>query len=154
MQNNFNFVERFAPLSSLQGTIIEINSDKFLIAPEGLISYNIQDDHAVVWYKNEGEDCPRFAQLGEFVSYRQVMTALLPIDLPIGLPWGTTCPEDLLAVLECAPEEVLVAFATWAGEFHPERYPSTKEVWQWLNRQWGEERHHDRLPSIRELWVA
>ena len=154
MVNRFNFVERFAPLSSLQATIIEIDSDKFLIAPEGMISCNVQDDHAVVWYKNDGEDAPRFAQMGEFVTYRQVMTALLPIDLPIGLPWGTPIPEDLLAVLEVAPEEVLVAFATWAGELHEDRYPSTKEVWQWLNASWREERHHDRLPSIRELWVA
>ena len=134
MVNNFNFVERFAPLSSLQGTVIEIDQDKFLVAPEFLISTSIQDDHAVVWYQNEGEDLPRFAQMGEFVDYRQVMTALLPIDLP----WGTACPADLLAVLESAPEEVLVAYATWAGDFHPERYPSVRETWGWLNRQWGE----------------
>ena len=134
MENRFNFVERFAPLSSLQVTIIEISQDKFLIAPEGLISYNIQDDHVVVWYQNDGEDLPRFVQMGEFVSYQQVATALLPIDLP----WGTACPSDLLAVLECAPEQALVAYATWAGDFHPERYPSVRETWGWLNRQWGE----------------
>ena len=132
--NRFNFVERFAPLSSLQGTIIEIDQDKFLIAPENVLSVNIQDDHAVVWYKNDGEDCPRFAQLGEFVSYRQVMTALLPIDLP----WGTAAPQDLIAVLEVAPEEVLVTYAAWAGELHADRYPSVRETWGWLNRQWGE----------------
>ena len=140
MENRFNFVERFAPLSSLQATVVEIDSDKFLIAPENLISCNIQDDHAVVWYKNDGEDAPRFAQMDEFVTYRQVMTALLPLDLPIGLPWGTTCPEDLLAVLEVAPQEVLVAFATWAGELHEDRYPTVKECWVWLNRQWGPSR--------------
>ena len=134
MQNHFNFVERFAPLSSLRMTVIEIDQDKFLVAPEGLISCNVQPDHAVVWYQNSGEDLPRFAQLGEFVTYRQVMTALLPIDLP----WGTAAPQDLLAVLECAPEEVLVAYAAWAGDFHPERYPSVRETWGWLNRQWGE----------------
>ncbi len=43
-----------------------------------------------------------------------------------------------LVVLECAPEEALVAYATWAGDFHPERYPSVRETWGWLNRQWGE----------------
>ena len=134
MSNVFNFVERFAPLSSLQGTVVEFNDDKFIIAPEGMISCNLQDDHVVVWYQNEGEDCPRFAQMGEFVNYRQVMTALLPIDLP----WGTAVPEDLLAVLESAPEEVLVAYATWAGDFDTERYPSVRETWGWLNRQWGE----------------
>ena len=134
MENNFNFVERFAPLSRLQATVVEITPDRFIIAPEGLISCNIQDDHVVVWYKNEGEDSPRFAQMGEFVNYRQVATALLPIDLP----WGTEFPADLLAVLESAPEEVLVAYATWAGDFHPERYPSVRETWGWLNRQWGE----------------
>ena len=134
MVNNFNFVERFAPLSSLQGTIVEIGPDRFIVAPEGMISCNLQDDHAVVWYKNEGEDLPRFAQLGEFVSYQQVATALLPIDLP----WGTEFPADLLAVLEVAPEQALVAYATWAGDFHPERYPSVQETWGWLNRQWGE----------------
>ena len=134
MVNNFNFVERFAPLSSLQGTIVEIGPARFIVAPEGMISCNLQDDPAVVWYKNEGEDLPRFAQMSEFVNYRQVATALLPI----GLPWGTAVPQDLLAVLECAPEEALVAYATWAGDFHPERYPSVQETWGWLNRQWGE----------------
>ena len=136
MQNRFNFVERFAPFSSLQMTIVEMDDGRFVMAPEGLISTNIQDDHVVVWYKNEGEDSPRFAQLGEFVNYRQAMTALLPIDLP----WGTAVPQDLLAVLELAPEEVLVAYATWAGEFNPERYPSVRETWEWLNSQWGEMR--------------
>ena len=134
MENRFNFVERFAPLSSLQMTVVELDDGRFVLAPEGMISCNLQDDHAVVWYQNEGEDLPRFAQLGEFVNYRQVMTALLPIDLP----WGTECPADLLAVLESAPEEVLVAYATWAGDFHPERYPSVRETWEWLNALWGE----------------
>lgn len=54
MTNNFNFVERFAPLSSLQGTIVEITTDKFIIAPEDMVSCNIQDDHVVIWYKNPG----------------------------------------------------------------------------------------------------
>ena len=134
MGNSFNFVERFAPLSSLQMTIVEFDDGRFVLAPEGMISCNLQDDHAVVWYKNEGEDSPRFAQMGEFVSYQQVATALLPIDLP----WGTECPADLLAVLEVAPEQVLVAYATWAGDFDPDRYPTTRETWAWLNRQWGE----------------
>ena len=134
MENNFNFVERFAPLSRLQATVVEITPDRFIIAPEAMISCNLQDDHVVVWYKNSGEDLPRFAQLGDFWSYQQVATALLPIDLP----WGTEFPADLLAVLESAPEEVLVAYATWAGDFHPERYPSVRETWGWLNRQWGE----------------
>ena len=133
MVNNFNFVERFAPLSSLQGTIVEIGPGRFIVAPEGMISCNLQDDPAVVWYKNEGEDLPRFAQMSEFVNYRQVATALLPI----GLPWGTAVPQDLLAVLECAPEEALVAYATWAGDFHPERYPSVQETWGWLNANFG-----------------
>ena len=134
MSNVFNFIGRFCPLSSLQGTIVEIGPDRFIIAPEGMISCNIQPDHAVVWYQNEGEDYPRFAQLGEFVNYRQVATALLPIDLS----WGTGCPADLLAVLESAPEEVLVAYAAWAGAFHPERYPSVQATWGWLNALWGE----------------
>ena len=136
MTNVFNFVERFAPLSSLQGTVVEFDHNKFIIAPEGMISCNLQDDHAVVWYKNEGEDLPRFAQMGEFVDYQRVMTALLPIDLP----WGTAVPEDLLAVLECAPEEVLVAYATWAGDFDTERYPSVVETWGWLYSKFGQQR--------------
>ena len=82
MTNTFNFVERFAPLSSLQGCVVEFDNGKCIIAPEGMISCNLQDDHVVVWYKNEGEDLPRFAQMGEFVSYQQVATAILPIDLP------------------------------------------------------------------------
>ena len=134
MNNHFNFVERFAPLSSLRMTIIEFDDGRFIIAPEAMISCNNQNDHVVVWYKNEGEDSPRFAQMGEFVNYRQVMTALLPVDLP----WGTAVPQDLLAVLECAPEEALVAYAAWAGDFCPERYPSVRETWGWLNAMWGE----------------
>ena len=133
MQNQFNFVERFAPLSSLQVTMVEITPDKFLVAPEGLISTNIQDDHVVVWYKKAGEDLPRFAQLGDFWSYRQAVAALLPIDLG----WGHRIPRDLLAVLESAPQEVLEAFASWVRDFHPERYPSVRETWGWLNSQWG-----------------
>ena len=134
MSNTFNFIERFCPLSSLQGTIVDIGPDRYVIAPEDLISCNIQNDHVVVWYKNPGEALPRFAQMGEFVSYQQVATALLPIDLP----WGTECPADLLAVLELAPEEVLAAYATWAGDFDPDRYPTTRETWAWLNALWGE----------------
>ena len=134
MENRFNFVERFAPLSSLQMTIVEFDDGRFVLAPEGMISCNLQDDHVVVWYKNEVEDSPRFAQMSEFVTYRQVATALLPIDLP----WGTAVPADLLAVLEVAPEQVLVAYATWAGDFDPDRYPSVRETWQWLSGQWGE----------------
>ena len=134
MQNRFNFAGRFAPFSNLQGTVVEFSDDKFIIAPENMISCNLQDDHVVVWYQNDGEDLPRFAQIGEFVTYRQVMTALLPIDLPL----GTAVPQDLLAVLEVAPEQVLVAYATWAGDFDTERYPNTRETWAWLNRHWGE----------------
>ena len=133
MQNHFNFVERFAPLSNLSGTVVEFDHDRYIIAPEGMISCNLQDDHAVVWYKNPGEDLPRFAQMGEFVTYRQVMTALLPIDLP----WGTAVPQDLLAILESAPDEVLVAYATWAGDFDTERYPSALETWGWLYSKFG-----------------
>ena len=128
-----NFIERFAPLSSLQGTVVEFDHNKFIVAPDGMISCNLQDDHAVVWYQNEGEDFPRFTQMGEFVNYRQVMTALLPIDLP----WGTAVSEDLLAVLESAPEEVLVAYATWAAGFSSERYPNVRETWWWLNSKFG-----------------
>ena len=133
MENRFNFVERFAPLSSLQMTVVELDDGRFVMAPPELLSTNFQPDHIVVWYQNEGEDYPRFAQLGEFVSYQQVATALLPIDLP----WGTECPQDLLAVLELAPQEVLVAYASWAGDFHPERYPSVRETWGWLNSKFG-----------------
>ena len=133
MTNAFNFVERFAPLSSLQSTIVEFNDGRFIIAPEGMISCNLQDDHVVVWYKNPGEDLPRFAQMGEFVDYRRVMTALLPINLP----WGTAMPQDLLAVLEVAPDEVLMAYATWAGDYNPERYPSVRETWGWLYSKFG-----------------
>ena len=133
MQNRFNFAERFAPLSSLRATIVKFSDDRFIVAPEGVISCNLQEDHVVVWYKNEGEDLPRFAQMSEFVNYQRVMTALLPIDLHL----GTVVPQDLLAVLESAPEEVLVAYAAWAGDYNPERYPSVRETWGWLNANFG-----------------
>jgi hypothetical protein len=54
MTNVFNFVERFAPLSSLKATILELDSDKFIVAPEDTVSCNFQDDHVVVWYKRPG----------------------------------------------------------------------------------------------------
>jgi hypothetical protein len=133
MPNSFNFAERFTPFSNLQATVVEFDDGKFIIAPEGMISCNLQEDHAVVWYHVPGEDLPRFAQMSEFVNYRQVMTALLPVDLP----WGTAVPQDLLAVLESAPEEVLVAYATWADDFDTDRYPSVRETWEWLNATFG-----------------
>ena len=133
MSNLFNFAERFAPLSSLQGTVVEFDNDRFIVAPEGMISCNLQEDHVVVWYHVPGEDRPRFAQMSEFVDYRRVMTALLPVDLP----WGTAVPQDLLAVLESAPEEVLMAYAAWAGDFDTDRYPSVLETWGWLNATFG-----------------
>lgn len=133
MQNRFNFAERFAPLSSLQVTVVEFSDGKFIIAPENMISCNLQEDHAVVWYHVRGEDRPRFAQMSEFVDYRRVMTALLPIDLP----WDTAVPQNLLAVLESAPEEVLMAYAAWADDFDTERYPSVRETWGWLNATFG-----------------
>lgn len=97
MQNQFNFVERFAPLSFMEMTVLEISEDKFIMAPADLISWSVQDDHVVVWYQNEGEDSPRFAQLGEFVNYRQVMTALLPIDLSLGTEFPKTSLRCLRA---------------------------------------------------------
>jgi hypothetical protein len=133
MTNAFNFVERFTPFSNLQATVVEFDNDKFIVAPEGLLSCNLQDDHVVVWYQNDGEDHPRFAQMSEFVNYQQVMAALLPIDLPL----GAAVPQDLLAVLESAPEEVLVAYATWADDFDTDRYPSVRETWEWLNATFG-----------------
>ena len=33
MTNNFNFVERFAPLSNLQGCVVEFDNDRFIVAP-------------------------------------------------------------------------------------------------------------------------
>lgn len=136
MTNAFNFVERFAPLSNLKNTVIEFDDGRFIIAPENVISCNVQDDHVVVWYQNHGEDKPRFAQMREFCDYRRVMTALLPIDLP----WGTAVPQDLLAVLETAPEEVLVAYAAWADDFATDRFPNVRETWAWLNANFGEAR--------------
>lgn len=112
---------------------MEFDGGRFIIAPEGMISCNLQDDHVVVWYKNPGWDKPRFAQMG-FCTYQQVATALLPIDLPS----GTVVPQGLLAVLESAPDEVLVAYATWADDFATDRYPNVLETWSWLNTWWGE----------------
>ena len=58
MENRFNFVERFAPLSSLQMTVVEFDDGRFVMAPENLISCSLQEDHAVVWYQNEGKTSP------------------------------------------------------------------------------------------------
>ena len=134
MENNFNFVERFAPLSSLQGTVVEFDHDRFIIAPEGMISCNLQEDHVVVWYKDG--DRFGFVQVGQadYLNYAQAFAALVPIDVPR----AATVSPDLMAVLESAPDEVLQAFAAWAGDYNPERYPSTREVWGWLNHTWGE----------------
>ena len=128
-----NFIERFAPLSNLQATVLEIDSNTFAILPEGAVSWTVQEDHTVVWYQNQ--DGLHFAQIGQadYLNYAQAFAALVPIDVP----WAATVSPDLMAVLSSAPDEVLVAFAAWAGDYNPERYPSTREVWEWLNHTYG-----------------
>ena len=129
-----NFIERFAPLSRLQATVLEIDSNTFAILPEGAVSWTVQKDHTLVWYKNR--DGLHFAQVPQntYLSYAQAFAALVPIDVS----YRDTVSPDLMAVLESAPDEVLQAFAAWAGDYNPERYPSTREVWGWLNATWGE----------------
>ena len=128
-----NFIERFAPLSRLQATVLEIDGDTFALLPEGAVSWTVQDDHTVVWYKDG--DKFRFVQVGQdtYLSYAQAFAVLLPIDVS----YGDTISTDLVAVLEIAPDEVLTAFAAWAGDYNPERYPSQREVWGWLNHTYG-----------------
>lgn len=120
-----NFIERFAPLSRLQATVLEIGPDTFALLPEGAVSWTVQDDHTVVWYKDGGK--PRFTQVPRdtYLNYAQAAAVLLPIDVS----YGDTISTDLVAVLEIAPDEVLAAFAAWAGDYNPERYPSQREVW-------------------------
>ena len=127
-----NFIERFAPLSRLQAQVLEIDGDTFALLPETATSWQVQPDHTVVWYK-DGEF--RFAQIGqaEYLSYAQTFAALVPIDEP----YRDTISTDLMAVLESAPNEVLAAFAAWAVDYNPERYPSQREVWGWLNHTYG-----------------
>ena len=131
-----NFIERFTPLSRLQATVLEIGPDTFALLPEESVSWHVHDDHTVVWYKDG--DKPRFVQVPQntYLSYAQAFAVLLPIDVP----YGDTISTDLMAVLECAPDEVLAQFATWAGDYNPERYPSQREVWGWLNHTYGVER--------------
>ena len=128
-----NFIERFAPLSRLQATVLEIGPDTFAILPEESVSWYVHDDHTVVWYKDCGEI--RFVQMPQraYLSYAQAFAALVPI----GVSYGDTVSTDLMAVLESAPDEVLAAFAAWAGDYNPERYPSQREVWGWLNHTYG-----------------
>ena len=116
-----NFIERFAPLSRLQATVLELSPDSFAILLEGAVSWTVQEDHVVVWYKNR--DGIHFAQIGQgtYLSYAQAFASLVPIDVP----WGATISPDLMAVLSSAPDEVLAQFADWAGDYNPERYPST-----------------------------
>ena len=130
-----NFIERFAPLSRLQVTMLEITPGSFAILPKNTVSWTVQEDHVVVWYKNR--DGIHFAQIGQdtYLSYAQAFAALVPIDVP----WGAISP-DLMAVLSSAPDEVLAAFADWAWHYNPERYPSTREVWGWLNSKFGGQR--------------
>ena len=113
-----NFIERFAPLSRLQATVLEIGFDTFALLPETAVSWQVHDDHV--------------AQ-STYLSYAQAFAVLLPIDVP----YGDTINTDLMAVLEIAPDEVLAAFAAWAGDYNPERYPSQREVWGWLNANFG-----------------
>ena len=128
-----NFIERFAPMSNLPATVLEINPDKFAFLPEGAVSWSVQPDHTVVWYRDVSGT--HFAQIGEadYQNYAQAFAALVPIDVP----WGATISPDLMAVLSSAPDEVLAEFAAWAGDYNPERYPSTREVWGWLNHTYG-----------------
>lgn len=129
-----NFIERFAPLSRLQATVLEIDSNTFAILPEGAVSWTVQEDHTVVWYKDCGQ--LRFVQVPQntYLSYAQAFAAILPVG---GISYRDTISTDLMAVLESAPDEVLAAFAAWAGDYSPERYPSTREVWGWLNHTYG-----------------
>ena len=128
-----NFIERFAPLSRLQATVLEIDSNTFAILPEGAVSWTAQEDRVVVWYKDCGQ--LRFAQIGQacYFSYAQAFAALVPINVTVGNVINT----DLVAVLEIAPDEVLAAFAAWAGDYNPERYPNVRETWGWLNSKFG-----------------
>ena len=132
-----NFIERFAPMSRLQATVLEIDGDTFVLLPEDAVSWKVQEDHVVVWYKYSDETFG-FAQVEQvtYLDYAQAFAALVPIDVPL----GDTISTDLMAVLECAPEEVLAQFAEWAGDYNPERYPSQREVWGWLNSKFGESR--------------
>jgi hypothetical protein len=128
-----NFIERFAPLSRLQATVLEIDGDTFAILPETTVSWQVQPDHTVVWYRDG--DQFRFVQVPQetYLTYAQTFAALVPIDVS----YRDTLSTDLMAVLESAPNEVLAAFAAWAGDYNPERYPSTREVWGWLNQTFG-----------------
>ena len=128
-----NFIERFAPLSRLQATVLEIDPNTFALLPEGAVSWTVQDDHTVVWYKDG--DRFGFVQVGQdtYLSYAQAAAVLLPLDVS----YGDTINTDLMAVLEIAPDEVLATFAAWAGDYNPERYPSQREVWGWLNANFG-----------------
>ncbi len=128
-----NFIERFAPLSNLAATVLEIGPDTFALPPETAVSWQVHDDHTAVWYKDGGKFC--FVQMPQstYLSYAQALAVLLPIDVP----YKGTISADLMAVLECAPDEVLAAFAAWAGDYNPERYPSQREVWGWLNHTYG-----------------
>ena len=128
-----NFIERFAPLSRLQATVLELSPDSFALLPEGAVSWTVQEDHVVVWYKDG--DRFGFVQVGQdtYLSYAQVAAVLLPLDVS----YGDTISPDLMAVLEIAPVEVLQVFAEWAWDYNPERYPSQREVWGWLNVNFG-----------------
>ena len=128
-----NFIERFTPLSRLQATVLEIGPDTFALLPETAVSWQVHDDHTVVWYKDGDKFC--FVQLPQstYLNYAQTFAALVPINVP----YRDTVSTDLMAVLECAPDEVLAQFAAWAGDYNPERYPSQREVWGWLNHTYG-----------------
>ena len=128
-----NFIERFAPLSRLQATVLEIGPDTFALLTEGAVSWTVQDDHTVVWYKDG--DKFRFVQVGQdtYLGYAQAAAVLLPLDVS----YGDTISPDLMAVLEIAPVEVLRVFAEWAWDYNPERYPSVRETWGWLNSKFG-----------------
>ena len=128
-----NFIERFAPLSRLQATVLEIGPDTFALLPEESVSWHVHEDHTVVWYKDGDKFC--FVQLPQstYLNYAQTFAALVPINVP----YRDTVSTDLMAVLESAPNEVLAAFAAWAGDYNPERYPSQREVWGWLNHTYG-----------------
>ena len=128
-----NFIERFAPLSRLQATVLEIGPDTFALLPEESVSWHVHEDHTVVWYKDGDKFC--FVQLPQstYLNYAQTFAALVPINVP----YRDTVSTDLMAVLESAPNEVLAAFAAWAGDYNPECYPSQCEVWGWLNHTYG-----------------
>lgn len=77
------------------------------------------------------EDCYDLAFDDE---YTKACVRVLPIRTNIASESDMGNIVEIIHLLKNAPEGVLGTFHKWAYDFHPDRYPTTTDVLDWLNK--------------------